>query len=113
MFYESKNISVIYQGGESIIGDQAVSDLLFNSRANYDQALGKSHVMQGSCNVTGMGRILEPLRDAFGDKSVFSNKAKVFLMVIKWLNVVTYEQTKRETPHVKRQLWFSVLYSAD
>jgi len=65
--YESKNIPVIYQGGESIIGDNAVSDLLFNSRVNYDQALGKSHVMQGSCNVTGMGRILEPLRGRFGD----------------------------------------------
>jgi glyceraldehyde-3-phosphate dehydrogenase (NAD(P)) len=72
--YESKNISVIYQGGESTIGDQAVSDLLFNSRANYDQALGKSHVMQGSCNVTGMGRILEPLRDAFGDKIEMTEK---------------------------------------
>ena len=65
--YESKNIPVIYQGGESTIGDNAVSDLLFNSRVNYDHALGKFHVMQGSCNVTGMGRILEPLRGRFGD----------------------------------------------
>ena len=53
----------IYQGGESVYGDEAVSDLLFNSRANYDQAIGKEHVMQGSCNVTGMGRILQPLRE--------------------------------------------------
>ena len=60
--YEPKNIPAIYQGGESTIGDESVSDLLFNSRANYDLALGKKHVMQGSCNVTGMGRILEPLR---------------------------------------------------
>ena len=63
--YETKNIPAIYQGGESTIGSDAVSDLLFNSRANYDLALGKQHVMQGSCNVTGMGRILEPLRDKF------------------------------------------------
>ena len=57
--YEPKNIPAIYQGGESTIGDESVSDLLFNSRANYDLALGKQHVMQGSCNVTGIGRILE------------------------------------------------------
>ena len=68
--YEPKNIPAIYQGGESTIGNESVSDLLFNSRANYDLALGKKHVMQGSCNVTGMGRILEPLREKFGDKLV-------------------------------------------
>ena len=54
---------VIYQGGETVFGDNAVSDLLFNSRANYVDAFGKKHVMQGSCNVTGMGRILSPLRE--------------------------------------------------
>ena len=64
---EPRNLPAIYQGGESTIGDTAVSDLLFNSEANYDLAIGKHHVMQGSCNVTGMGRILEPLRDKFGD----------------------------------------------
>ena len=63
--YEPKNIPAIYQGGESILGDESVSDLLFNSRANYNLAFGKQHVMQGSCNVTGMGRILEPLRGTF------------------------------------------------
>ena len=68
--YEPKNLMAIYQGGESTMGDESVSDLLFNSRANYDLALGKNHVMQGSCNVTGMGRILEPLRDKFGDRLV-------------------------------------------
>ncbi|MFZ9006240.1 MAG: type II glyceraldehyde-3-phosphate dehydrogenase [Nitrosopumilaceae archaeon] len=65
--YEPKNVMAIYQGGETTIGDKAVSDLLFNSRANYDLSTGKRHVMQGSCNVTGMGRILEPLRTKFGD----------------------------------------------
>ena len=66
--YEPKNIHSIYQGGESTTGDESVSDLLFNSRVNYDKAVGERHVMQGSCNVTGMGKILEPLRDKFGDK---------------------------------------------
>ncbi|MFB5604276.1 MAG: type II glyceraldehyde-3-phosphate dehydrogenase, partial [Candidatus Nitrosomaritimum aestuariumsis] len=65
--YEPKNVMAIYQGGETTMGDKAVSDLLFNSRANYDLSSGKRHVMQGSCNVTGMGRILEPLRTKFGD----------------------------------------------
>ena len=60
--YGPKNLMAIYQGGESIIGDNAVSDLLFNSRVNYSDVFEKKHVMQGSCNVTGMGRILEPLR---------------------------------------------------
>ena len=46
--YEPKNIPAIYQGGESTIGSESVSDLLFNSRANYDLALSKKHVMQGS-----------------------------------------------------------------
>ena len=65
--YEPKNILAIYQGGETIVGDNKVSDLLFNSRVNYSDAFGKKHVMQGSCNVTGMGKILEPLRNNFGD----------------------------------------------
>ena len=58
----------IYQGGESVTGENAVSDLLFNSRVNYSDAFEKRHVMQGSCNVTGMGKILEPLRKKYGSK---------------------------------------------
>ena len=65
--YEPKNVLAIYQGGETIYGEKAVSDLLFNSRANYAKAVGKQHVMQGSCNVTGMGRILQPLREKYRD----------------------------------------------
>ena len=68
--YEPKNILAIYQGGESTTGDESVSDLLFNSRVNYDKAVGERHVMQGSCNVTGMGKILEPLRNKFGDRLI-------------------------------------------
>ena len=64
--YEPLQKMAIYQGGESVRGAGAVSDLLFNSRANYAEAAGKKHVMQGSCNVTGMGRILQPLRERFG-----------------------------------------------
>jgi len=32
----------IYQGGETVYGDKAVSDLLFNSRVNYDKGFNKN-----------------------------------------------------------------------
>lgn len=87
--YEPKNLPAIYQGGESTMGSEAVSDLLFNSRANYDQAVGKKHVMQGSCNVTGMGRILEPLRDTFGDNLIRFDVT----LVRRWADI---EQTEKK-----------------
>lgn len=64
--YGPRGIKAIYQGGESVTGPEAVADMLFNSRSNYNEAISRTHVMQGSCNVTGMGRILEPLRERFG-----------------------------------------------
>jgi glyceraldehyde-3-phosphate dehydrogenase (NAD(P)) len=87
--YEPKNIPAIYQGGESTTGDESVSDLLFNSRANYDLASGRHHVMQGSCNVTGMGRILEPLREKFGDDLVRFDVT----LVRRWADI---EQTEKK-----------------
>jgi glyceraldehyde-3-phosphate dehydrogenase (NAD(P)) len=79
----------IYQGGETIVGDTAVSDLLFNSRANYELSIGKRHVMQGSCNVTGMGRILEPLREKYGNKIVRFDVT----LVRRWADI---EQTEKK-----------------
>ena len=87
--YEPKNLMAIYQGGESITGENAVSDLLFNSRVNYSDAFEKRHVMQGSCNVTGMGRILEPLRKTFGD----SIKRFDVTLVRRWADI---EQTDED-----------------
>jgi len=84
--YEPKKLMAIYQGGESIIGENSVSDLLFNSRVNYSDAFEKRHVMQGSCNVTGMGRILEPLRSKYGDKI----KRFDVMLVRRWADI---EQT--------------------
>lgn len=66
--YEPKNIKAIFQGGEKITGDKAVADFIFNSRVNYDGAFDKKYSMQGSCNVTGMGRILQPLKEKYGKK---------------------------------------------
>ena len=91
--YEPKNIPAIYQGGESIVGDESVSDLLFNSRANYDHALGKKHVMQGSCNVTGMGRILEPLREKFTDKLIRFDVT----LVRRWADIEQTEKNVSDT----------------
>lgn len=66
--YESRNAKVIFQGGEKITGEKAVADLIFNSRANYADAFDKKFVMQGSCNVTGMGRILQPIKEKYGSR---------------------------------------------
>jgi glyceraldehyde-3-phosphate dehydrogenase (NAD(P)) len=87
--YEPKNIPAIYQGGESTTGDESVSDLLFNSRVNYDLVSDKQHVMQGSCNVTGMGRILEPLREKFGDNLIRFDVT----LVRRWADI---EQTEKK-----------------
>ncbi len=87
--YEPKKLMAVYQGGETIYGEKAVSDLLFNSRVNYTKAFGKKHVMQGSCNVTGMGRILQPLREKYGDRLVRFD----VILVRRWADI---EQTDIE-----------------
>ena len=89
--YRPRDIPAIYQGGETVAGPNAVSDLLFNSRANYEQAIGKSHAMQGSCNVTGMGRILKPLYDTFGEQLARFDVT----LVRRWADI---EQTDKDVP---------------
>ena len=89
--YEPRDIPVIYQGGESATGPESVSDVLFNSRVNYDAVFGRRHVMQGSCNVTGMGRLLEPLREKFGDELVRFDVT----LIRRWADI---EQTKEILP---------------
>ncbi|CAI9832834.1 Glyceraldehyde-3-phosphate dehydrogenase [Nitrosopumilaceae archaeon] len=63
--YLPLGVRAVYQGGETSPGGGAPSDLIFNSAANYSGAAPLDHVIQGSCNVTGMGRIIGPLRAAF------------------------------------------------
>jgi glyceraldehyde-3-phosphate dehydrogenase (NAD(P)) len=58
----------IFQGGEDRHGETAVADVIHNSRVNYDKVSGKKYVIQGSCNVSGMGRIMQPLIERFGDR---------------------------------------------
>ena len=87
--YESRGIKAIYQGGETIYGETAVSDLLFNSRVNYAKAFGKTHVMQGSCNVTGVGRIIQPFREKYSDRLVRFDVT----LIRRWADL---EQTDKE-----------------
>ena len=87
--YEPKGIKAIFQGGETIFNNNAVADVLFNSRVNYADVFDKKYVMQGSCNVTGMGRILNPLREKY------SNKLTRFdvTLIRRWADL---EQTDKE-----------------
>lgn len=89
--YDSEECRVIYQGGETIQGDNSVSQTLFNSRTNYDSALNADHVMQGSCNVTGMGRVLKPIQEKYNE---FIKRFDVTL-VRRWADL---EQTEKEIP---------------
>jgi len=90
-FYDPRGVMAIYQGGESVFGDERVSDLLFNSRVNYTEAFGKKHVMQGSCNVTGMGRVLQPLREKYGSQIIRFDA----ILVRRWADL---EQTDKTVP---------------
>jgi len=65
--YEPMNKPAIFQGGEDRNGERAVADMIHNSRVNYDKAKGKTYVIQGSCNVSGMGRVMQPIIQKFGD----------------------------------------------
>ena len=93
LFYEPRDILSIYQGGETIEGENAVSNILFNSKVNYADAIGKKHVMQGSCNVTGMGRILEPLRNTFGN----SIKRFDVTLIRRWADLEQTNETVIDT----------------
>ncbi|HKG72024.1 MAG TPA: type II glyceraldehyde-3-phosphate dehydrogenase [Nitrososphaeraceae archaeon] len=66
--YEPMNKRAIFQGGEERHGDRSVAEMIHNSRVNYDKALGRSYVIQGSCNVSGMGRVIQPLIENFGNE---------------------------------------------
>ena len=68
--YEPMGKPAIFQGGEDRHGERAVADMIHNSRVNYSKAAGRTFVIQGSCNVSGMGRMMQPLIEKFGDRIV-------------------------------------------
>src|SRR3546814_14653760 len=61
-FYLPMKKRAIFQGGEDSEGKYSVADIIHNSRVNYDKVVDKSYVIQGSCNVSGMGRRSEERR---------------------------------------------------
>jgi glyceraldehyde-3-phosphate dehydrogenase (NAD(P)) len=65
--YEPLNKPAIFQGGEDRHGRYSVADMIHNSRVNYEKAGSRTYVIQGSCNVSGMGRIIQPMVENFGD----------------------------------------------
>ena len=73
-FLNKKNIynpidrPAIFQGGEDRHGEYSVADMIHNSRVNYEKASSRAYVIQGSCNVSGMGRIIQPMIEKFGDE---------------------------------------------
>jgi len=67
-YYVPLNKPAIFQGGEDRSGENKVADIIHNSRVNYDKVANQKYVIQGSCNVSGMGRIMQPMIEKFGDK---------------------------------------------
>jgi glyceraldehyde-3-phosphate dehydrogenase (NAD(P)) len=65
-YYIPLKKKAIFQGGEERKGKFSVADIIHNSRVNYNQTSDKDYVIQGSCNVTGMGRIIQPLLEKYG-----------------------------------------------
>ncbi len=65
-YYVPMSKPAIFQGGEDRFEERSVADMIHNSRVNYEQAFGKKYVIQGSCNVTGLGRTMQPLIDKYG-----------------------------------------------
>lgn len=66
--YEPLGKAAVFQGGEEISGLRSVANMIHNSRVNYSLANGQRYVIQGSCNVSGMGRIMQPLSERYGDQ---------------------------------------------
>ncbi|MFQ5968912.1 MAG: type II glyceraldehyde-3-phosphate dehydrogenase [Nitrososphaerales archaeon] len=67
-YYLPLSKRAIFQGGEDRFGQQSVADIIHNSRVNYEKTFGKKYVIQGSCNVTGLGRMIQPLAEQYGDR---------------------------------------------
>jgi len=65
-YYIPMSKPAIFQGGEERFGERSVADMIHNSRVNYEHAFDKKYVIQGSCNVTGLGRMMQPLIEKYG-----------------------------------------------
>lgn len=66
--YEPLKKPAIFQGGEDRIGGKKVADTIHNSRVNYGKMFRRKYVIQGSCNVSGIGRIVQPMIERYGNE---------------------------------------------
>ena len=66
-YYVPMSKPAIFQGGEERYGERSVADMIHNSRVNYEKSFDKKYVIQGSCNVTGLGKMMQPLIEKYGD----------------------------------------------
>ena len=64
--YEEHDTPALYQGGE----DAELTDVSFNARSNFENAVDADHVRVVSCNTTGLSRVIAPLREAYGVEKV-------------------------------------------
>lgn len=88
--YDPMNRPAIFQGGEHRHGKYSVADMIHNSRVNYEKASDRTYVIQGSCNVSGMGRIIQPLIEGFGDEITRFDVA----LIRRWADLEDSKQVK-------------------
>ena len=66
--YRELGKKALFQGGEK----HKLTNLSFNSTANYSESYGKDYARVVSCNTTGLCRTLYPLQQAFGIENVMA-----------------------------------------
>ena len=88
--YNPMNKPAIFQGGEHRHGKDSVADMIHNSRVNYEKASGRTYVIQGSCNVSGMGRIIQPMIETFGEEITRFDVA----LIRRWADLEDSKQVK-------------------
>jgi glyceraldehyde-3-phosphate dehydrogenase (NAD(P)) len=88
--YNPMNKPAIFQGGERRHGKYSVADMIHNSRVNYEKASGRTYVIQGSCNVSGMGRIIQPMIETFGEEITRFDVA----LIRRWADLEDFKQVK-------------------
>jgi glyceraldehyde-3-phosphate dehydrogenase (NAD(P)) len=88
--YNPMNKPAIFQGGERRHGKYSVADMIHNSRVNYEKASGRTYVIQGSCNVSGMGRIIQPMIETFGEEITRFDVA----LIRRWADLEDSKQVK-------------------
>lgn len=98
-YYLPLSKPAIFQGGEDRYGEKSVANIIHNYRVNYDKAINKRYVMQGSCNVTGLGRIMQPLIENYSNIVRFDS-----IIIRRWADLEDSREVRdsiewTKTPH--------------